>query len=62
MNKYGGITPSKKGKRGDLSLREYLFNIYEKYNYGYLFILSSRGMGTSHHVEKIISKSDKCPI
>jgi hypothetical protein len=52
----------RKGKRGDLSPREYFINISEKYNYGYLFILISQGMGMSHHVAKVSSKGDKCPF
>jgi hypothetical protein len=52
----GGRTPPKKGKG-----REYFNNIFEKCKLtDILFILSSRGMGTSHQVAKVNYECDKC--
>lgn len=57
-----GAKLHRKGKRGDLSPREYIINIFEKSNVGYLFILISQEMGTSHQVAKAKSEGEKCPV
>ena len=51
-----------KGKKEEIKSREYLINISESLIHGYLFILISQGMGTSHQVDKDNSEGDKCPV
>jgi hypothetical protein len=56
------LNSTKKGKTGELKSSEHFINIFESLNYGYLLILSYRGMGTSHQVVKVNSEGDKCPV